>query len=122
MPLAFESCKEIDDTLTSNMNLEFPIRTPTSVLFFSGAAFSMALAPEYPILHNFGWGAFWFFLGLGPFPWVISRIDDLVSDDDSTEVLYWVSKIGEIVLIGLGTWSTLQAMLTPLTLATGVDS
>jgi len=52
----------------------------------------MALAPEYPILHNFGWGAFWFFLGLGPFPWVISRIDDLVSDDDSTEVLYWVSK------------------------------
>ncbi|GEM_PF-5993071 len=56
------------------MNVEFPIRTPTSVLFFIIAAVLGYFGVEKPYMVAFAWSAFWWFILLGPLTWLDSAI------------------------------------------------
>ena len=49
---------------------EFPIRTPTAVVFFIIAVMTAHYSLETPALRPFAVSAFWFFLALGPVRWM----------------------------------------------------
>ena len=66
------------------MNLEFPIRTPTSVLFFILAGIAAYYAQEHFFMLNFAWSSFAWFLYLGPHRWVHGSLVSFVEPGDGS--------------------------------------
>lgn len=104
------------------VNIEVPLRTPLSVVFFILSIAIAHFAQDKEFMKFFAYSSFFWFLALGPLRWIEQELFNLplkpsfgewgsLGDLDSIAWIHWVFYIAQFVLMAVALWFGISGLL-----------